>query len=92
VFDLDRFLDRLIPEYSQDAAPTTGSPQCKSKALSWLKRDPAADDYSNRFGLATLFYATGRLDWVRFQHAASRATSAIELATDAGAGYLLYKI
>jgi hypothetical protein len=94
-FDLNLFLNRLIPEYSQDAVQTTGSPQ--SKALSWLKSDPDAKDYSDeraleRFGLATLFYATGRLDWVRFQHAASRATSAIELATDAGAGYLLYKI
>jgi hypothetical protein len=66
--DLDFFLDQLIPEYSQAPAQTMpGSPQ--GKALSWLKSDPAVEDYSDfktlqRFALATLFYATGGVNWI----------------------------
>jgi Leucine-rich repeat (LRR) protein len=67
VFDVESFLDRLVPEYSQTLAQTVGSPQ--EKALSWLKSDPVVEDYSNfkalqRFALATLFYATEGADWV----------------------------
>lgn len=62
---------RLLPEYTQEAIKTPGTPQ--ALAARWLSKDPNVKTYPDwrivqRFVLSTFYYATSGDGWVSNQH------------------------